>query len=63
MPTFQYWHYWVEAQISEAGEYPQEAITDWLNDFGANGWELVNMTPDWEGGVRRSTKIMYIQVK
>ena len=42
MPKFEYWHGFVDANTTN--------ITDWLNQAGANGWELVNMTPDWDWG-------------
>ena len=50
MPRFEYWHEHIDAQSGNNRTYPYEEITDYLTQLGEEGWELVNMAPDWNWG-------------
>ncbi len=50
MPRWEYWHGTIYAQDSRAESYPYQEISDYLTQLGEEGWELVNMTPDWVWG-------------
>jgi hypothetical protein len=47
MGAFEYQHILIDA-ASSSESYPSGLVEEQLNKLGQEGWELVNMTPDWE---------------
>ena len=50
MPRWEYWHGTIDAQDSRAESYPYQENSNYLTQLGEEGWELVQMTPDWVWG-------------
>lgn len=49
MPRYTYWHGYIENPGGKTS-YDWKFISNWLKEMGNDGWELVNMTPDWAWG-------------
>jgi hypothetical protein len=46
MRAFEYLNTYVDA-VESSGTYQSQLVEEQLNKLGQEGWELVNMTPDW----------------